>query len=446
MTHSPDGTGTWKGLWHGSPHVLHVPLDEETRRRMDLPRTLLPAPAGLGQPVVFDPALKQFANAYRAGEPRFKNEKEGRAWHRARRTVLDLVLAAIADGPWVDHLVLRGSVLMVTWFGDAARDPGDLDFVVVPPDWAVDESRTARLFTGIARDAAAAAAGSGVTIDAAGAVTEEIWTYDRVPGRRMLLPWTAPGVPGGSVQLDIVFNEILPAPAALTVIRPLGDGPGSRVLAASPGLSLAWKLLWLVSDAYPQGKDLYDAVLLAERTPPEYEPVRDAFVLGGTEGLRPAGPWWLDTLDAEGEWKHFATEHPWVQGTAKHYQERLARALAPLLDAAERPGEDAHSRWARWLRPLVDATRAAHPADPATVLGHLAGGGRDGLIAAVVILREIAGPHTLGPHDALAAVLAHHDNWSAWRANPGWWPMVLDELGPGPSGDGRGAVVDGLDQ
>ncbi|MGW0962041.1 nucleotidyl transferase AbiEii/AbiGii toxin family protein [Streptomyces gelaticus] len=216
----------------------------------------------------------------------------GRAWHRARRTVLDTVLASIADGPWGGHLVLRGSVLMATWFGDAARDPGDLDFLFVPRDWAMDDPRASGLFDTIAQDAAAAR--GAVRIEAAGMVAGDIWRYDRVPGRRVLLPWTADGVPGGTVQIDVAFNESLPSPAALTELRPLGDGPGCRVQAVSPGLSLAWKLLWLVTDAYPQGKDLYDAVLLAERTPPSYELVREAFVLGGTEGLRPIGSWWLD--------------------------------------------------------------------------------------------------------------------------------------------------------
>ncbi|MER5363253.1 hypothetical protein [Streptomyces sp. NPDC002785] len=88
----------------------------------------------MNHPVIFEPALKQFANAYRAGEPEFDDEDEemGRPWHRARRTVLDTVPAAVADGPWGRHFVLRGSVLMATWFGEVARDPGALDFVVVP--------------------------------------------------------------------------------------------------------------------------------------------------------------------------------------------------------------------------------------------------------------------------------------------------------------------------
>ncbi|MFB7274624.1 nucleotidyl transferase AbiEii/AbiGii toxin family protein [Streptomyces sp. NPDC056244] len=434
MTSSSDESASWARLWRGSPTVPHAPLDEAARQRWDLPRTLLPTPAGMDRPAVFDPALKQFANAYRAGEPRFPDEETGRAWHRARRTVLDLVLAAVAEGPWADHLVLRGSVLMATWFGERARDPGDLDFVVVPRDWAMDEPRTAGLFEAIARDTAALARtrGDRVVIDAAGMVTEDIWTYERVPGRRMLLPWSAPGIPGGTVQLDLVFNELLPAPAEPTELRPLGDGPGCRLLAASPGLSLAWKLLWLVSDAYPQGKDLYDAVLLAEHTAPEYGLVRDAFVLGGYEGLRPPGRWWLEPLYAEVGWEHFTADHPWIEGSAQTYTDRLGRALEPFLTVAEPADEDMYSRWARWLRPLVEAARTASPsgsvADRAAALRHFSAGGLDGLAAAVVILRELAGPGTLGPEEALTAVLAAPDGWRGFRDHPQWHTRALDRL------------------
>ncbi|MGW2088709.1 nucleotidyl transferase AbiEii/AbiGii toxin family protein [Streptomyces sp. NPDC001880] len=396
----------------------------------------------MNHPFVFEPALKQFANAFRAGEPEFGDGEQemGRAWHRARRTVLDTVLASIADGPWGDHLVLRGSVLMATWFKDAARDPGDLDFLFVPRDWTMDDPRTSGLFDTIAQDAAAAAAQAPVRIDAAGMVTEDIWTYDRVPGRRVLLPWTADGVPGGTVQIDVVFNETLPSPPVLTGLRPLGDGPGCRVQAVSPELSLAWKLLWLVTDAYPQGKDLYDAVLLAEGTPPIYELVREAFVLGGTEGLRPAGGWWLDELGTQIELEHFTAEHPWVTEISASYCERLARALAPLMEAAERTdgpggaeGPDAevsvrYQKWARWLQPLVESTRASAPGSPAASLGHLAEGGHDGLTAAVVVVRELAGRRRLGLTDALAVVLSHEESWQYWRDHPEACARALDEL------------------
>ncbi|MFE2936216.1 nucleotidyl transferase AbiEii/AbiGii toxin family protein [Streptomyces sp. NPDC059278] len=471
MTSSADGSVSWRRLWAGTPHVPHVPLDEETRRDSELPGTLLPAPTGMNHPVIFEPALKQFANAYRAGEPLFGDGREdvGRAWHRARRTVLDTVLASIAGGPWGGHLVLRGSVLMATWFGEEARDPGDLDFLFVPRDWAMDDPRSAGLFETIARDAAeaAAAARGPVRIDAAGLVTEDIWTYDRVPGRRMLLPWTADGVPGGTVQLDVVFNENLPSPAVLTELQPLGDGPGCRVQAVSPELSLAWKLLWLVTDAYPQGKDLYDAVLLAEHTPPNYELVREAFVLGGTEGLRPPGAWWLNGFGVQTEWEHFTAEHPWVTKSAASYSGRLAQALAPLLEAAERlDGTDAthtmdvtdeadavhvgdavhavdaangidavdaevsgrYRLWARWLEPLVKSILTAAPEDPAAALGFLAEGGQDGLTAAVVVVREIAGPRHLELADALAGVLSHEGGWQYWREHPEACEWSLNEL------------------
>ncbi|MEU9318358.1 nucleotidyl transferase AbiEii/AbiGii toxin family protein [Streptomyces sp. NPDC048295] len=442
MTSSADGSSAWTRFYQGSPRVPHAPLDEETRLSAELPGTLLPAPEGMNHPLVFEPALKQFANAYRAGEPEFGDGEEemGQAWHRARRTVLDTVLASIAEGPWGAHLVLRGSVLMATWFGEAARDPGDLDFLFVPRDWAMNDPRASGLFDTIARNAAAAAAHGPVRIDAAGMVTEDIWTYDRVPGRRVLLPWAADDVPGGTVQIDVVFNESLPSPAVLTELRPLGDGPGCRVQAVSPELSLAWKLLWLVTDSYPQGKDLYDAVLLAERKPPSYELVREAFVLGGTEGLRPAGGWWLDELGVQTGWEHFTAEHPWAAESAASYCERLARALAPLMEAAERTdgaaeAEEAETevsgryrQWARWLQPLVDSTRTSAAGNPAASLAQLDEGGWNGLVAAVVVVREVVGRSRLGLTDALAVVLSHEGSWRYWRNHPDACARALDEL------------------
>ncbi|MFF2012966.1 nucleotidyl transferase AbiEii/AbiGii toxin family protein [Streptomyces sp. NPDC058195] len=433
MTLPDDETPSWNRLLWGPRRVPEAPLDDETRRAKSLPATLLPAPSGMNHPLVFEPALKQFANAYRAGDPRFGEGEEelGRAWHRARRTALDLVLASVAEGPWSERLVLRGSVLMATWFGEAARDPGDLDFLFTPRDWAMDDPRSSDLFETIASDAAAASARHGsVRIDAAGMVTEEIWTYERVPGRRMLLPWSAAGVPGGTVQLDVVFNEFLPFPAALTELRPLGDGPGCRVRAVSPGLSLAWKLLWLTTDLYPQGKDLYDAALLAQHAVLSYELLQQAFVLGGTEALRPVGPWLLNgMMTAPSEWGDFIAEHPWVTQSAEHYHTCLTRALAPLLGAERTAdGEAGYQRWADWLQPLVEFIRATAADDPAPALGYLNDGGRDGLKAAVVVVRELAGPERLGLTEALAEVLSPQEHWSYWREHPEACAQLLDEL------------------
>lgn len=404
MTSAPD----WSRLWQVPGEVPHAPLDEETRHRLDLPRTLLPTPEGLTRPAVFDPALKHRRNGFRAGEPRFADEAAAHVWHRARRTALDIVLAAIADGSWSDHLMLRGSVLMATWFPGAARDPGDLDFVVVPEDWSIDEPRTADFLADIARDAAAASAHTPVRIDAAAMLTEDIWTYERVPGRRMLLPWTAPGIPGGAVQLDFVFNEPLPGPPVPTELRPLGEGPGCRLLAASPALSLAWKLVWLVNDQYPQGKDLYDAVLLADHTPPTYDMVRGALVLAGEDGLIPAGYWWLDSLNHV-DWDGFGEEYPSAVADYDALGARLVQALEPVFAEVERLDESGYDRWARWLAPLIDTAK------PVT---ELADTGPSGLRAAVIITRERAGRRRLTLEAALHSVLTDYEKWRYWREDP----------------------------
>lgn len=126
---------------------------------------------------------------------------------------------------------------MSLWFPRTAREPGDLDFVVIPRSWNITDPRTATMLRGIAA-LAQETAGDGLTIAADQAVLGDIWTYDRVPGRRMVLPWSLSGLPGGDVQIDFVFNEQLPEkPEAL------GLPDGATVPAASPGLSLAWKLL-----------------------------------------------------------------------------------------------------------------------------------------------------------------------------------------------------------
>jgi hypothetical protein len=294
----------------------------------DAPRTLIWIPGDdVTQRHVFEPALKQYPNAYRAADPVFADPARGEAWRTARRRALGLVLAALADSEWAQALVLRGSVLMSVWFGQAAREPGDLDFVVVPADWRIEEARTARMLDGIAEaaQARAAADAEGVRFSARSTLVEDIWTYDRVPGRRMLLPWSAPGLPGGHVQLDFVFNEELPEPPEPVEL------PGGTVLsAASPALSLAWKLMWLIDDIHPQGKDLYDAVLLAESHPLPHDLLLRVFELSGGDGS-------TGTLHEVAqaaryvEWDHFVTEYPQFAHRADEFAKRLVQAVTPTF-------------------------------------------------------------------------------------------------------------------
>ncbi|MEV0393254.1 nucleotidyl transferase AbiEii/AbiGii toxin family protein [Polymorphospora rubra] len=140
-----------------------------------------------------------------------------------------------------------------------------------------------------------------------------IWTYERADGRRLLVPFTAPGTPDGHVQIDVVFGEKLPlAPEVL--VPPDVDEP----LPAAPApLALAWKLLWLATDRSRQGKDLYDVVLLAEHTTVERALVHRL--------MRPELGAGADAFAAETvlswqvDWTNFTDEYPTVAGTAEQW-------------------------------------------------------------------------------------------------------------------------------
>jgi hypothetical protein len=326
--------------WRNAP-LPQEPLTDATRAALHIPATLRPiGNRDVTQLSVFDPALKHYNAAYRAADPRFADAEVSRQWHAARRTAIDVILGAISASSYADSLVLRGSILLRAWFGQAAREPGDLDFVVVPVEWQLDEWRTGEMLDAIAQAAETASAGSGIRIIAKGAVSDDIWTYERVPGRRLVLPWEtagpAGGLPGGWIQLDFVFNEHLPvAPEPTLIPAAAPERPDAVLSAATAELSLAWKIMWLLTDTYPQGKDLYDAVLLAEHTYLRYEVLRDAFAHSDESQLSAKL-----TIDRIGglftEWGHFKAEYPKQPSTDTEYVQRLATALAPTFDS-DRP-------------------------------------------------------------------------------------------------------------
>lgn len=177
---------------------------------------------------------------------------------------MEHVLSLIARSDWQRRLVLRGSALMRTQVGTAARPPGDIDWVVLPAQLKATDPSGREIIEDIARLISTRPRIGDISIDTDRHVIGAIWTYERAEGRRLSLLRAVDGLPPGVLQLDFVYGETLAEAPQETAIA-LGDGTTAVLLAASPALSLCWKLLWLGSDTHPQGKDLYDAVLLAER-------------------------------------------------------------------------------------------------------------------------------------------------------------------------------------
>ncbi|MCO8277738.1 nucleotidyl transferase AbiEii/AbiGii toxin family protein [Actinoplanes sp. TRM 88003] len=294
------------------------------------------------------------------------------------RSVIDHILAVVADSPLADALVLRGSVTMLAWAGPQAREPADLDWIVRPvavqpqdrwwpypyvdglhrvrtaPEtvhrrprdelWAEQDFdaeghrpvlppeglhwlRADDIDAGRPHDELLELlelhpqTPDGIRLD-----LEEV-TFDAAfgdaydteyegAGCRALVPFD-----GGTIQLDFAYDEKLHAPAVLTAI-PRADGPPTALWTASPELSLAWKLQWLATDqnthGTSDGKDLYDAVLLAERPGLQLSPA-----LRRMPGIADLTPATIRTWTI--------TNHPSIPHPAT-WLDRLARALEPILE------------------------------------------------------------------------------------------------------------------
>lgn len=296
------------------------------------PNTYLPLleSADAQHPEIFDPALKHFVRAFRVGEPVFHDGGMAQRWYTARRRLMEHVLRTIAESEWHRNLVLRGSLLLRAWLGSAAREPADIDWVVTPETVPVTDAWSARLLKDLPAQLASRPAPAGLHLAAQFAATDDIWTYERAPGKRIVLPWQAEGLPAGILQLDFVYGESLFGEDALSLLQPFDStGETIPVYAASRALSLAWKLLWLESDMLPQGKDLYDATLLAEATDLPLDLLKN--VLSKADELRPKRLSADMPLRWRVDWQNFQKEYPMVQGTAKEWQARLARALEPTF-------------------------------------------------------------------------------------------------------------------
>jgi hypothetical protein len=325
--------GFWKNLWHaaGGSRPEGYPKsypdfgpDERVQR-----------------PQIFDPSLQHYTSAMRQGEPTFADPEIGKQWFTVRRRIMDHLVHIIGDSAWQGSLILRGSYLMKQWFGPDAREPKDLDFVIRPahPSWlGLADWGVLNGLQDLIRQRNRIEDADTTLTDMA---VDDIWTYDRVPGRRLVITWQAGGLPEGTVQVDLVLNEELwTEPVDTKFVLP--DGRSTVLKTASPEQSLAWKLVWLNSDMYPQGKDLYDATLLAESYPLSTEVLRRVL-----DDIKKSGNCW-DLFDApdwdwDCDWTAFQVDYPQSIGTEKEYLKRLLDVLKPAMAdlGIQRPGQSA---------------------------------------------------------------------------------------------------------
>jgi hypothetical protein len=284
------------------------------------------------RPKVFDPALCHFGYGYRLGEPTFADPTTRDRWCKSRRRVMNYLLNLIAYSRWQQHLVLRGSLLLKTWLGDLAREPGDIDWVVQPDDIKSGEATAEQMIQDMIGLAHQRPQWDEIKIQVEEIAVDQIWLDERAEGRRIVFPWQAEGLPPGDVQMDFVFQEtLLDAPVRTTL-----PGVAIPFWSISPRLALAWKIRWLETDRFPQGKDLYDATLLAERVSLPLSLLQQVLTSSGVWELpqhrtwEDRFPWNLQAYKLE--WETFQQEYPQIPGRGEDWLELLRVALAPTWE------------------------------------------------------------------------------------------------------------------
>lgn len=283
-----------------------------------------------GRPQVFEPALLHFRRAFRLGDFLSPSLHERLEWERTRAQVRTHLLRLVAESRWSEHLVLRGSVLMQAWFGERARDPKDIDWVFQPQNVKLGDALCEECFAELVELVKANPTTADAEILVSQIASDDIWTYERAAGRRLVFPFQSE-LGQREIQMDIVWAEKLFEPPTKTSLSVPQEEP-ITVLAATPALSLAWKLLWLITDIHAQGKDLYDAVLLAQNTKLSLELL--SRVLNSDEWVRQYRKITPDLLEEiSADWPNFKLEYLWIEGEEKQWLLALKQALAPTWNS-----------------------------------------------------------------------------------------------------------------
>lgn len=187
--------------------------------------------------------------------------------------------------------VLRGSILLSHWFGDAARVAGDMDLEWFPtPDWGrrsaspIEQAR--KLCMCAATEHAYHQSRSPVSFVEDSARQDDgvsLWNWDYgTPGLRCFTGWTwEERNLRGDLQIDLALAAFydLTGIAMVTVELPRAAGDPVEVQAYAPEMLLAAKLSWIIRSVgrktgldgierltfSGEPKDLFDAHLLVTK-------------------------------------------------------------------------------------------------------------------------------------------------------------------------------------
>lgn len=339
----------------------------------------------------------------------------------ARRAAIDAALATVARSPWVDHLVLRGSVPLRTWLGAAAREPDDVDFLVSSRRRPLSDARIREMVDDLG-ERLGRVSGGPARFDAAYLEWEELRAYGPASGLRLLVPWRSRDdeTIRGTLQLDFSVDDALPEPPARTEIARLGeDGPGALLWAATPRAALAWKLRWIIEDDDARPKDVHDAALLAEYCVAQGDPlIRDRRTR-----------WWSDrefgylvVQAREAAWAELAARYPHLAGRHDEFVWRLFRALYPAVGGEVAVGGlvERLSSDLRWWRETVAEEGFAALERELSEFGY-------STVELVVGLREVLGRGECPPSGAAELVLGACGAGRTDRIDPREIAAVLTE-------------------
>jgi hypothetical protein len=228
-----------------------------------------------------------------------------------RHRLLEGVLLRLARRPDASEFILRGGMLMRSWFRPVPRVAEDLDFVVTFP---FDVQETARRFLPVITDETVA---DGVVFDAESVRFEGIFLDTGSPGVRVFASGTA-GELETDFHIDLTFGPP-PRPAPVTGEIPTMFGAAARVRVCRPETVVGQKVQALCHLGMLgwRPKDLNDLRLLA-RLPLDDADLREAIAAyladlgrGGDHvrtvfgrsswwGMKRSSARWMDFVKASG--------------------------------------------------------------------------------------------------------------------------------------------------